>query len=159
MLQALSQVQGIQREQTLTLADSWGVFTYFWQFGHISGSCYIFPSWTKEGIWFLCPYPPPPFFTTKYPFFPWSLIPHSLGVSSKSPLSESPHSKFSPSSYREPDLMREFLLVLAVLGCLSSVPGWAILLEVSGLFRLYIFWWHDESGWIWDATSLPTPCH
>lgn len=95
----------------------------------------------------------------KYPSFPWSLIPHSLGVSSKSPLSESPHSKFSPSSYREPDLMREFLLVLGVWGCLCSVPGRAILLEVSGLFRLYIFWLHDESGWIWDATSLPTPCH
>ena len=39
--------------------DSGDVFTYFWQIYHISGSCLIFPAWTKEDTYFLSPQPPP----------------------------------------------------------------------------------------------------
>lgn len=61
-LQALCQAQGTLCEQTQTQTDSWGVFTYFWQIYHISGSRHIFPDGTKEDTCFLS-HPPPPILT------------------------------------------------------------------------------------------------
>lgn len=71
--------------------------------------------------------------------FPDPSAPHSLLVSLQSTLSINCTPQVSLSGFsRELHPRREFLEVPGAWGCLCSVLVQAILLEVSGLFRLHI---------------------